>query len=289
MRFVIITGLSGAGLSTASNFMEDLGFFCIDNLPPSLIPKIADICSHSEGKINKVCIVVDSRVGNLLEDMLMHLSYLQDMGHSYEILFLDASDDVLVKRYKENRRTHPQSREGRIIFGVKQERKILKSLKNRANHIIDTSNLSPRKLKEHLEEIFVEDQNLEKMIISVISFGFKYGMPLDVDLIFDVRFIPNPFYIESLKKLTGMDKKVRDFVLEQEETIIFLNKLDDMLEFLIPNYIKEGKNQLVIGIGCTGGQHRSVTIGEAISSKLIENGHKSVVDHRDIEKDTRLV
>lgn len=289
MNFVIITGLSGAGLSTASNIMEDMGYFCIDNLPPSLIPKIADICAHSDGKINKVCVVIDSRVGSLLDEMFTYIYSLKDYGYSYDILFLDASDEVLIKRYKENRRTHPLAREGRIISGVEEERELMETVKKKANHIIDTSNLSPKKLKESLEEIYIQGKDIEKLMISIISFGFKYGLPSDIDLLYDVRFIPNPFYIESMKRLSGKDKEVRDYVLSQEETKKFFKKSIDMFEFLIPNYIKEGKTQLVIGIGCTGGQHRSVTIADELCQMLINNGHKCIADHRDIDKDNRIV
>lgn len=289
MNFVVITGLSGAGISTATKIMEDMGYFCIDNLPPSLIPKIADICAHSNGKINKVCIVIDSRVGNLLNEIFTYLNTLKDFGYSYDILFLDASDEALVKRYKENRRSHPLAREGRVISGVKLERKLLDIVKSKANFIIDTSNLSPKKLKEHLEEIYMQGIKVDKLVITIISFGFKYGVPLDLDNLYDVRFIPNPFYIEEMKKLNGKDKEVKGFVLEQEETTTFLTKAIDMFEFLIPNYIKEGKTQLVIGIGCTGGQHRSVAIAEELCEKLIKNGHRCIIDHRDINKDTRII
>lgn len=289
MRFIIITGLSGAGKSSAVKFMEDLGYFCIDNLPPSLIPKFAEICTHSQGKIDKVAIVVDSRVGYLLKDIFSHLSYLKDIGYSYEILFLDSSDEVLVKRFKENRRVHPLSREGRVIVGIREERRILKDVKERANYIIDTSNLNAKQLKEQLTGIFVEGSKPEKMIISIISFGFKYGLPIDLDLLFDVRFIPNPFYVKNMKKLSGKSKKVVEYVMGQDETQMFLKILGNMLDFLIPNYIGEGKSQLVIGIGCTGGQHRSVVIAEALCNNLIYSGYKAIVDHRDIDKDNRRV
>lgn len=289
MHFVIITGLSGAGISTAIKYMEELGFFCIDNLPPNLIPKFAEVFAHSEGKIDRVAIVVDSRVGYLLKDLFIQLSYIEEMGHTYEIIFLETSDDVLVKRFKEKRKTHPLSPEGRIIRGVREERRLLCDVKVRANHIIDTTNLTPKQLYEHLVSIFIEGKKFEGLIISILSFGFKYGLPIDADLVFDVRFIPNPFYIESMRKLSGLNEKVKNYVLGQEQTKIFLDRINDMLEFLIPNYIKEGKSQLVIGIGCTGGQHRSVAISEALKERLIEKEHKVIIDHRDVERDNRGV
>lgn len=289
MRFVIITGLSGAGKSTAIRLLEDFGFFCIDNLPPPLIPKFAEICSHSEGKIEKVAIVIDSRVGYLFKDIFTHLSRLNDMGYTYEILFLEASDEVIVKRFKENRRIHPIARSQRVIMGIKEEKKILKDVKARANYIIDTSNLAPKQLKEHLINFFMQGKDDESLIISIISFGFKHSTPIDVDLIFDVRFIPNPFYIESMKRLSGRNEKVRNFVLQQQETQVFLQKINDLLDFLIPNYVKEGKSQLVIGIGCTGGQHRSVVITDELGNSLTKKGYKTIIDHRDVQKDGRCI
>ncbi|MCX7710490.1 MAG: RNase adapter RapZ [Clostridia bacterium] len=287
MRFVIITGISGAGKSHTIKYMEDLGFFCIDNLPPELIPKFADICKRSADKMDKIALVVDIRGGELLKELLPALDEVNGLGVSYEILFLDAGDEVLIKRYKESRRAHPLAPEGRLIRGIKEERRILENIKGHANHIIDTSNLTPKLLKEQLTQIFVEGKVFDGLIISVTSFGFKYGIPLDCDLVFDVRFLPNPYYIDSMRKLTGKNETVREYVLKYKETQVFLEKLNDMLEFLIPNYIKEGKSQLVIGIGCTGGKHRSVTIADSIYSSLASKGHRVIADHRDIEKDNR--
>lgn len=282
MNFVIITGLSGAGRSVVLKDMEDMGYFCVDNIPPALIPKFAEICSHSQGKIDKVAAVIDSRMGDLIKDLFVQLSFLKEKGHTYEIVYLEASDDTLVKRFKENKRIHPLAPEGRIIEGIKEEKKILRSIRLRANRIIDTTNLSIWQLKNQISLIFDENKNSEGLIISVLSFGFKYGMPTDADLIFDVRFITNPFYDETMKFLTGKDERVKEFVLSKPETQTFLQKLEEMMEFLIPNYIKEGKNQLVIGIGCTGGQHRSVAISEHLYNSLIKNGHKVTIDHRDV-------
>ncbi len=288
MRFVIVTGLSGAGKSQVVKCLEDLGFFCVDNLPPSLIPKFAEICFQSSGKMDKIALIIDIRGGELFKDIFPGLAAIKEAGFSYEILFLEASDDVLIKRFKESRRTHPLAPEGRLIKAIKEERAILQDIKNQANHIIDTSTLTPRQLKEEIASIYVEGKAFEGLIISIISFGFKYGIPIDCDLVFDVRFIPNPYYISSMKKLTGKHETVKEFVLKAKETIEFIEKLSSMLEFLIPNYIKEGKSQLVIGIGCTGGKHRSVAIADSIYRILIDKQHRVVIEHRDIDKDSKI-
>jgi len=256
MKFLIITGVSGAGKSLVVKYLEDLGFFCIDNLPPVLIPKIAEICMQSRGKLNKIALVIDIRGGELFNALFPELNALKESGLSYEILFLEASDKVLIKRFKESRRIHPLAPEGRLMKGINQERELLKEIKRIATYVVDTSNLTPRQLKEEICNIFVEGKKFDGMIINIISFGFKYGIPIDCDLVFDVRFIPNPYYIDSMKKLTGKNDTVREYVLGFNETKGFLSKLYDMLEFLIPGYIKEGKSQLVVGIGCTGGRHR---------------------------------
>jgi len=288
MRFVIITGLSGAGKSQAVRCMEDLGFYCIDNMPPALIPKFAEICFQSQGKIEKVALVIDIRGGDLFNELFNELETLEKTRYSYEILFLEASDEVLIKRYKESRRKHPLSPEGRIIEAIKAERDMLEQVRNRADHIIDTSNLLPQQLKEQLISIFVEGKKYEGIIINIVSFGFKYGIPLDSDLVFDVRFLPNPYYISSLKEHTGKEKEVSEYVLKWPQTKIFVEKLHDMIEFLIPHYIEEGKSQLVISIGCTGGKHRSVTVAETLYNLLSETNHRVLIDHRDIDKDRKL-
>jgi UPF0042 nucleotide-binding protein len=289
MRFVIVTGLSGAGKSQVVKHLEDLGFFCVDNLPPSLIPKFAEVCFQSRSKMDKIALVIDIRGGELFKDIFPGLSEIKASGFNCEILFLEASDDVLIKRFKESRRNHPLSPEGRLNKAINEERKILQEIKRNANHIIDTSNLTTRQLKEEIARIFVEGKHFEGLIISIISFGFKYGLPMDCDLAFDVRFIPNPYYISSLKKLTGKHEDVKSYVLKSKETQVFIAKLSDMLEFLIPNYIKEGKSQLVIGIGCTGGKHRSVAIADDIYRILVEKQHRVVIEHRDIEKDNKAL
>jgi UPF0042 nucleotide-binding protein len=283
MRFVIVTGLSGAGKTLAIRYMEDMGFFCVDNLPPKLIPKFAELCYQSSGKIDKIAIVVDIRGGGFFDDLFECLYNLKELGYDYEILFLDANDDVLIKRYKESRRMHPLVREGRVIQGINMERERLKSVKEKATYVIDTSYMQPRQLKETLLNLFGDSQATQSMVISVVSFGYKNGILLDADLVFDVRFLPNPFYIDELKNHTGKDPDVRKYIFSFPETQIFLNKMEDMLDFLIPYYIKEGKSQLVIGIGCTGGKHRSVAIADAIYEMLRGKGHRVNIAHRDMQ------
>jgi UPF0042 nucleotide-binding protein len=285
LKFVVVTGLSGAGKSQTIRCLEDFGYFCVDNLPPALIPKFAEICFQTEGKIEKIAVVVDIRGGILFEDLFQSLKILGNMGYGYDILYLDASDDVLVKRYKESRRSHPLARNGRIINGIHEERNILLDVKALATHIIDTSNLSTRQLREELNKIYVVGEKFDSMIITVISFGFKYGIPIDADLVFDVRFLPNPYYIEELKKHSGNEEKVKEYVMKWDEATAFLEKINDLLEFLIPNYIKEGKSQMVIAIGCTGGRHRSVVIANAIYENLKRNNHAALINHRDITED----
>jgi RNase adapter protein RapZ len=287
MRFIVITGISGAGKSMVAKYLEDAGFFCVDNLPPLLIPKIAEICCQSYGKMDKIAFVIDIRGGELLNDLFPALEALKSAGHAYEILFMEASDRVVIKRYKESRRVHPLAQEGRLLKGINEERKVLHKIKEKANYVIDTSNLTPRQLKEEIINIIDEDKAFNGLIINIISFGFKYGAPIECDLVFDVRFIPNPYYIDSMKKLTGRNEIVKNYVLKMNETGEFLNKLGDMMDFLIPNYIKEGKSQLVIGIGCTGGRHRSVVIADSLHMTLQGKSYRVVVEHRDIEKDGR--
>lgn len=287
MRFVIVTGMSGAGKSTVLKFLEDINFFCVDNLPPALIPKFAELCYEQGGEIDKVAMGIDIRGGKLFSDLFSVLSTLQGLGYDYEILFLDASEKTLIKRYKESRRSHPLSKKGSIAEGITKERQMLQEVKNKATYIIETSHILTRELKEQINKIFLENQKFESLIITVCSFGFKYGIPVDSDLVFDVRFLPNPFYIQELKELTGNDAPVSDYVMSFEESNTFLYKLTDMIEFLIPQYIKEGKNQLIISIGCTGGKHRSVTLANALYKKLYEKNHNILLKHNDIEKDVR--
>lgn len=285
MRFVIVTGLSGAGKSQAIKSLEDLGFFCVDNLPPALLPKFADLYYQTEGKIDRVALVIDIRGGRFFDDLFESLNQLKMQNYNYEILFLDADDEVLIKRFKESRRSHPLAIDGRLADGIDEERKRLAEVKSKADNIINTSNLTPRQLKEEIVHIFVEGKKFEGIIISVVSFGFKHGIPLDSDLVFDVRFLPNPFYEETLKKKSGKDEPVREYVMRWPEAKQFLEKVEDMTEFLVPYYIKEGKTHLVISVGCTGGRHRSVVIANCIYEMLKKNGHRVIIDHRDISED----
>lgn len=279
--------MSGAGKSLCVKYFEDIGFFCVDNLPPSLLPKFAEMCLQGQNKMEKIALIMDIRGGSMFLQLFPALDTLASYGISYKILFLEASDQVLVQRFKESRRMHPLSPEGRISDGIAEERHILQAVKDKADYVIDTSNLSPRQLKQEILNLFVEGKPFSGLIISVTSFGFKYGVPIDCDLVFDLRFIPNPFYVEELKLLTGMDKAVSDYVMSFHESHVFLTKLVDMLDFLLPNYVKEGKNQLVIGIGCTGGKHRSVTIANKLFDILKAKNSSVVLEHRDIDKDNR--
>lgn len=285
MRFIIITGLSGAGKSQAVKFLEDLGFFCVDNLPPALILKFAEICSQSRGSIDKIAIVTDIRGGKFFDQLQSSLDELQKEGFNYDILFLEASDETLIKRFKTSRRMHPLAIDGRVIRGINAERRKLEEIKAKATYIIDTTNMSTSQLKQEIIHLFVEGGKTERLMVNVISFGFKYGIPLDADLVYDVRFLPNPYYIESLKKLSGNDDEVREYVMKWPEAVVFMSKLIDMTEFLIPYYIKEGKTQLVVAVGCTGGRHRSVTIANLLSLKLKEKEHRVIVEHRDIDEE----
>jgi len=284
MEFVIVTGLSGAGRSQTVKVLEDIGFYSIDNLPPSLLPQFADLIIQSNSNIKKVAFVIDIRGGEFLEDLFDNLEVIKKRGHSYRIIFLDATDEVIIKRYKEQRRPHPLCEGGRVINGIEKERLKLSHIKSKANHIIDTSNYTLSMLKEIIRDIVVGNDSANKLSISVLSFGFKHGMPLDADLVFDVRFLPNPYYIESLKPLTGNDKAIRDYVMQWEESKIFKSKLVDLIDFLIPQYQKEGKVQLVIAIGCTGGKHRSVTLANELYDYLKINKHRAVINHRDCYK-----
>ncbi|WP_291237319.1 RNase adapter RapZ [Frisingicoccus sp.] len=286
MRFVIVTGMSGAGKSTVLKMLEDAGYFCVDNLPVPLLPKFAELVSGQEdGTMTKAALGIDIRSGEGLVTVNKVLDNISDFSSHYEILFLDCNDSVLIKRYKETRRQHPLSMGGRVEDGIRNERKKMKFLKDRADYIIDTSQMLVRDLKGEVDKIFVKDEPYQNFFMTVLSFGFKYGIPVDADLVFDVRFLPNPYYVENLRKKTGNEKEVQDYVMNCEEAGEFLNKIEDLLVFLVPLYIKEGKNQLVIGVGCTGGKHRSVTVANGIYERLKGLGYSAKAEHRDIEKD----
>ena len=285
MKFVIVTGMSGAGKSTALKMLEDMGYLCVDNLPIALLPKFAELAHAPGSDISQVAVGVDIRNGRSLDEMASVLENLKASGVAYQILYLEASDEVLVKRYKETRRAHPLAKQGRVEDGIRLEREKLLYLKENATYILDTSQLLTRELKKALEQILVEEKNFKNLMITVLSFGFKYGIPNDCDLVFDVRFLPNPYYVDGLKYKTGNDEEVQDFVMDYEISHIFLDKLVDMLNFLIPNYILEGKNQLVIGIGCTGGKHRSVTLANKLFEALSDRSEYGVrLEHRDVSR-----
>lgn len=286
MRFVIVTGISGAGKISALKIFEDSGFYCADNLPIELINSFADLVFAENSEKNKVAIGVDIRSGARLDKMNDVLAELKEKDQEYEILFLDCDNDTLVKRFKETRRSHPMGDKDSVYNEIEEERTKLAFLKEQADYIIDTSNLLIRDLRKEIDNIFVMNKDYNNLFVTIMSFGFKYGVPADCDLVFDVRFLPNPYYEPKLKKKTGEDKDVQDFVLNSPVSEIFLDKLFDMVEFLIPNYIDEGKNQLVIGIGCTGGHHRSVTVANELFNKLSsEDGNYGIrKTHRDIDR-----
>ena len=284
MRFVIVTGMSGAGRSTALKILEDMGYYCADNLPISLLPMFAQLMNDNQN-ITKAAVGIDIRNGKELDKMDRQLEGMKAAGYEYEILFMDASDKTLIKRYKETRRQHPMAIDGRIESGLKEERSKLGFLKKEADYIIDTSQLLVRELIQNMDDIFRKNQEFKNMMVTVLSFGFKNGIPSDADLVFDVRFLPNPYYVEELKSRTGNEKAVQDYVMNCDQAGIFLDKLSDMIQFLIPNYVVEGKNHLVVAIGCTGGKHRSVTIANKLYEILQKDReYKVKIEHRDIEK-----
>lgn len=283
MRFVVVTGMSGGGKSTVLRMLEDAGFYCVDNLPVSLIEKFVELIATPGGEVSKVALGLDVRAGQAFTEAQKVLEKLKENGYVFEILFMEANDRTLLKRYKETRRMHPLSQGGRIEEGIEKERAILNDIKVKSDYVIDTSNLLTRELKEEIESIFVQNKEYNNLMITILSFGFKYGIPADADLVFDVRFLPNPFYIDELKHKTGNDKEVQDYVMSFQEAHIFIDKLADMIEFLIPNYIKEGKYQLVIGIGCTGGKHRSITLANKLYERMKKvRGYGVKIAHRDI-------
>ena len=282
MRFVVVTGMSGGGKRTALKMLEDVGFYGVDNLPIPLLEKVVDLIAMPNSEINKVALGLDVRSDQLFEEARKALENLKKSGYLFEILFMDASNRVLLKRYKETRRMHPLSMGGRVEDGINKEREILKNIKEESDYVIDTSNLLTRELKEEIDRIFVMNEEYNSLMVTILSFGFKNGIPADADLVFDVRFLPNPYYIDEMKHQTGNDKAVQDYVLGFPEAGEFLAKLEDMVRFLIPNYVKEGKYQLVIGIGCTGGKHRSVTLANELYRRMKNQGNYGLkIYHRD--------
>lgn len=283
MRFVIVTGMSGAGKSSALKMLEDAGYFCVDNLPIQLVKKFAKLIL--QGNQSKVALGIDVRSGQALKEMEAILQDMKQTGITYEILYLDCSPEVLIKRYKETRRSHPLSIGGRVEKGIALERERLVFLRKNADIIIDTSHLLTRDLKIQINKIYLNDEKFNNFYITILSFGFKYGIPVDADLVFDVRFLPNPYYIPELKAKTGKDSEVSKYVMESDAAHEFLDRLTDMMQFLIPNYINEGKNQLVVAIGCTGGKHRSVTLVNELYGRMKNTEYGIKVEHRDIEKE----
>ncbi len=283
MRFVVVTGMSGGGKSTALKMLEDAGFYCVDNLPVSLIEKFVELISMPGSEVSKVVLGLDVRSDQSFEDATRVLEKLKQEGCKLEILFMDAGTNVLIKRYKETRRIHPLAADGRVEDGVRAERKVLENIRRHADYVIDTTNLLTRELKEELDRIFVENGEYNSLMVTVMSFGFKHGIPADADLVLDVRFLPNPFYIEDLKYKTGNDREVQEYVMSFPEAEEFMEKLTDMIQFLIPNYVKEGKYRLVIAIGCTGGKHRSVTLANELYKRMKDRGKYGMkLYHRDV-------
>ena len=287
MRFIIVTGMSGGGKATAIHMLEDAGYYCVDNLPVSLMGKFVELITMPDSEINKVVLGIDARAGQSFEGVAGIIDSMKEKGIPVEILFMDASDQVLIKRYKETRRIHPMNSPGdRLEDGISKEREVLAEVKKKADYVIDSSNLLTRELKAELENIFVKNEAYNSLMVNILSFGFKYGIPSDADLVFDVRFLPNPYYVDELKHLTGNDKPVQDYVKSFDDCGEFVDKLCEMLKFLIPGYVREGKYQLVVAIGCTGGQHRSVTIANEVYDRLraIEGNFGLKLSHRDVKE-----
>ncbi|MDR3090686.1 MAG: RNase adapter RapZ [Clostridiales bacterium] len=285
MQFVVVTGMSGAGKSTALRVLEDYGFFCVDNLPPPLLPKFTEVCALTSSEITKAAFGIDIRGGHMFGNLPEIVDELKKSGGAVTVLFLECEDETLVKRFKETRRSHPLSKNDRIETGIEKERELLYAIKKKSDYIMDTTHFLTRQLREQITDIFLSGGDFKSITITALSFGFKYGIPSDADLVFDVRFIPNPFYTK-LRPLTGLSPEVRDFVLSAEGAAEFLEKLNSMLDFLLPRYVKEGKNALVVAIGCTGGKHRSVCLAQAVYEHLKDSGQSVIVSHRDMDKDS---
>ena len=285
MQYTIVTGMSGSGKTKVIRYLEDMGYFCIDNMPPVLIPKFSEMLSAVNGNFNNVALVIDIRVGNMINELLKQIDELKRKGYDCTLLYLDASDETLVKRYKETRRSHPLQGEGGLLEAIRTERGMLSALFNDADYVIDTSDLTAAQLLSKLKEIYAPASTGQSLKINVMAFGYKYGMPLDADLVFDVRCFPNPFYIDELKRLTGNDKAVQDYVMSFPTAVEFMKKLEDLMSFMIPLYIEEGKISLTIAIGCTGGKHRSVTMTNKLADYLKSENYDVNVSYRDLGKE----
>lgn len=282
MQYVVVTGLSGAGKSSVIHILEDIGYYCIDNMPPTLVRNFITLCQNSNMSLDKIAFVVDARSGEIIKKLANEIKEIKKSGEHCEVIFLEASDETIIKRYKETRRKHPHSNDGRVVDGIKFERELLSSIKKKSDYIIDTSSLKSIELREKITSIFDTRKKFESINVTILSFGFKRGIPLDSDLMLDVRFLPNPFYEDDLKELTGLDKNVKDYVMRTDVAKEFIKKMHDLVEFLLPQYIEEGKSQLVISIGCTGGKHRSVALAEELGSFLKSKNYFATVSHRDI-------
>ena len=282
MKTIIVTGLSGAGKSQAMNCLEDLGYYCVDNMPPMLIDSFIKLTSEGSSQFEKAAFAIDVRIGDLFSDIEKSLDDLAAKGIEYKILFLEASERVLIRRFNETRRKHPLSEDKNTVHGIRKEKELLQSLRDRADYIIDTSNMKVARLWEEVKDLMTSGESEKTFVVNIFSFGYKHGAPLSADMIFDMRFIPNPYYVKSLKPLTGNNKKVRDFVMKQDVTQEFLDKLEPMLDFLIPFYMKEGKYNLNLAFGCTGGHHRSVATANEVAERLRQKGRRVTLEHRDL-------
>ncbi len=283
VTFVLVTGLSGAGKSQAAHVLEDMGFFCVDNLPPALIPRFAELVLHAQAKVHRVAVVVDVRSGEFFDALSEALQHLEALGLGYRILFLDAADDVLVRRFKETRRKHPLSTSGSVLEGIREERRRLEPLRERAHRVLDTSDMTPAQLRSELRATFGTAPTA--LAVSVVSFGYKHGLPLDADLVFDARFLPNPHYVDALRARSGLDPEVRSYVLDSPQGQAFWRRLVDLVLFLLPEFEREGKTDVTVAVGCTGGRHRSVAVAEELVRVLRQRGYEARARHRDLERE----
>ena len=281
MRFVVVTGMSGGGKRTALKLLEDAGFYCVDNLPVSLVEKFVELIAMPGSEISKVALGLDVRADQNFMDATRILEQLKEKGYKFEILFMDSDDAALIKRYKETRRVHPLAADGRVEDGIHKERKILETIRKNSDYVIDTSNLLVRELKEELDRIFVQNEEYNSLMVTVMSFGFKFGLPPEADLVLDVRCLPNPFYVPELKHKTGLDQEVVDFVMSHHEAQELLHRYENFLQYALPLYVKEGKSQLTIAVGCTGGKHRSITFARKLAEYCTSLGYEPGVQHRD--------